>query len=631
MAHVSWYRKYRPQTFADVVGQSHIEQTLSNAVSEHAVAHLYLFTGPRGTGKTTTARILAKALNCEQGPTATPDDTCDQCRMITDGVHPDVQELDAASRRGIDDVREQIIGRVGYAPSRGSWKVYIIDEVHMLTREAFNALLKTFEEPPPHTVFVLCTTDPQKVPETIHSRCQRFDFHRISVEDIVERLRLIADAEGVTVPDGALVLIAKHARGGLRDAIGTLEQLSSFGGGTIAIEDVEGLLGEVDAELLFQAVELIIERDVTEAFRLVARLAEQGVDMSEFVKGLVRQARDIFVLAAAGADGAVDTTAADLGRLQSQASRLGTDRTARLLEVLGRLTTELRYAADQRLAVEVALTRMARPQADLTIEAIAERLDALEAGAPVRERAPVAAQPQATVAAPSAPQAGGASKSHGGRGARAARETGATAPGDGGAPDTAPVRGDGQVATVIDVVSVKRAWPAVLAEFKKARPSRSHLFNGTEVELVDGALVVEFPSDQGMLMKMAADAETMALLRQCVAAVLDADLLITYRLGRAGRSTERAVPDAPAGEAPSGDEGISADESVAPVGPVPSEDEGVGVVPEPGTPSTPDAPVAPAAPDAPPTPGAPLEHDDLEAQVIAELGASPVGDVTPEA
>ena len=239
--------------------------------------------------------------------------------------------------------------------------------------------------------------------------------------------------------------------------------------------------------------------------------------------------------------------------------------------------------------------------------------------------------PRAAAPAPSAPQAGGASKSHGGRGARAAHETGATAPGDGGAPDTAPVRGDGQVATVIDVVSVKRAWPAVLAEFKKARPSRSHLFNGTEVELVDGALVVEFPSDQGMLMKMAADAETMALLRQCVAAVLDADLLITYRLGRAGRSTERAVPDAPAGEAPSGDEGISADESVAPVGPVPSEDEGVGVVPEPGTPSTPDAPVAPAAPDAPPTPGAPLEHDDLEAQVIAELGASPVGDVTPEA
>lgn len=579
MAHLSWYRKYRPQTFSDVVGQEHIERTLSNAVSEGTVSHLYLFTGPRGTGKTTTARILAKALNCEQGPTPKPDDTCDQCRAIADGVHPDVQELDAASRRGIDDVREQIIGRVSFAPSRGTWKVYIIDEVHMLTREAFNALLKTFEEPPPNTIFILATTDPHKVPETIHSRCQRFDFRRISVEDIVGRLRHIADAEGVDVPDGALTLIARHARGGLRDAIATLEQLASFGGGVIALDDVEGLLGEVDAELLFGATELIIERDVAAAFRLVARLAEEGIDMSEFVKGLVRHMRDLFVIAAVGADGAVDTTSEDLGRIESQAARLGAERTARVLDVLARLTTELRYAADQRLTVEVALTRMARPQADLTLEALAERLTALEAGAPIRETlAPPPVVPRPASRAKASKPVPAESSTPAGE----ADEDADAAEPPARPPAAAPGGG-------LDVAAVKRAWPAVLAEFKKVRPSRSHLFTGTEVELADGTLVIEFPADQAFAMKLAAEGDTLELLRRSIASVLGVEPAIESRLGRAGSSDgSRAVP------------------VQAPVEPA----EDVGPTVAEGS-----APEAPAG---------------LEAQVIAELGAEIIEDVTPE-
>ena len=196
MAHQSLYRKYRPSTFDDVVGQQHIERTLRNAVGDGTVAHAYLFTGPRGTGKTTTARILAKALLCERGPTSEPDGTCEQCVEVAEGSHPDVFELDAASRTGVDNVREEIIGRVQFAPSRGRYKIYIIDEVHMLSTAAFNALLKTLEEPPPHVVFVLCTTHPNKVPETIHSRCQRFDFHRIGVDEIADRLRFIAESEG---------------------------------------------------------------------------------------------------------------------------------------------------------------------------------------------------------------------------------------------------------------------------------------------------------------------------------------------------------------------------------------------------------------------------------------------------
>ena len=542
MAHLSWYRKYRPQTFEDVVGQSHIERTLRNAVAEGAVAHAYLFTGPRGTGKTTTARILAKALNCEQGPTPTPDDTCEQCVAIAEGTHPDVLELDAASRRGIDDVREQIIGRVSFAPTRGGWKVYIIDEVHMLTREAFNALLKTFEEPPPHTVFVLCTTDAHKVPETIHSRCQTFDFRRLSVEEIVGRLRAIADAEGVTVPDSALTLIAKHALGGMRDAITTLEQLASFGGGTIAIEDVEGLLGEVDAELLFQAAELVLERDVVGAFRFVAGLTESGIDMSEFVKGLVGHFRDLFVIAAVGAEGAVDTTAEDLGRLESQAGRFGAPRIARILEILARLITELRYASDQRLAVEVALTRMTRPQADLTLESLAERVDALEAGAPIREvpiGPPTAASerdvnrtaPRTEVPGKTAPPAPPVSRPE---------EPASSPPQPAADVADAPSGREAASGHAMDIATVKRAWPAILAEFKKLKASRSQLFNGTEVEVSGTALIIEFPGDQAFSMNLAKDADTLALLRRSIAVVLGVEPPVEFRLGRSGASTPTA-------------------------------------------------------------------------------------------
>ena len=231
------YRKYRPQIFEDVVGQEHIERTIKNAIEQDKVSHAYLFTGPRGTGKTTTARLLAKALLCEHGPTPEPDGTCDDCVMIANGEHPDVYELDAASRTGVENVREEIIGRVQFAPTRGRYKIYIIDEVHMLSTAAFNALLKTLEEPPSHVVFILATTDPQKVPETIHSRCQRFDFRRISQEALVSRLGAVCVSEGVEFEGEALDLIAHRAEGGMRNALTSLEQLIAFGEGKVTLED----------------------------------------------------------------------------------------------------------------------------------------------------------------------------------------------------------------------------------------------------------------------------------------------------------------------------------------------------------------------------------------------------------
>ena len=300
------YRKYRPQIFEDVVGQEHIERTIKNAIGQDKVSHAYLFTGPRGTGKTTTARLLAKALLCEKGPTAEPDGTCNDCVAIANGEHPDVYELDAASRTGVENVREEIIGRVQFAPTRGRYKVYIIDEVHMLSTAAFNALLKTLEEPPSHVVFILCTTDPQKVPETIHSRCQRFDFRRISAEAIVSRLGAVCVAEGVEFEGEALDLIAHRAEGGMRNALTSLEQLIAFGEGKVTMEVAERLLGSLDSSDLAAIVRAIGTRDVASCFRWTAEYVETGADLAQFVRDLAEHIRNMYVLALAGDDVALE-------------------------------------------------------------------------------------------------------------------------------------------------------------------------------------------------------------------------------------------------------------------------------------------------------------------------------------
>ncbi|MDF1541966.1 MAG: DNA polymerase III subunit gamma/tau [Anaerosomatales bacterium] len=519
MAHQSLYRKYRPQSFEDVVGQSHVTRTLRNAVAEGTVAHAYLFTGPRGTGKTTTARILAKALQCEKGPTPEPDGTCEQCVDVTEGRHPDVYELDAASRTQVDIVREEIIGRLAYAPTRGHWKVYIIDEVHMLSTHAFNALLKSIEEPPSHTVFILCTTHPHKVPETIHSRCQRFDFHRIGMEDIVERLALIAEREHMTVAEGTLALVAKHAGGGMRDAISTLEQLAAFTGGDISLDDVEGLLGEVDSALLFELADLVAARDVAAAFRFVARLSSSGVDIPEFVREFVGHVRNLYVVSAVGdPTGIIDMTSADAARLTGQAVTFGPDRLSRVLDVLGELVGELRWSPDPRLALEVALTRLARPQGEVTLEALAERIAALETGVSLTPPPAPAAVTQTPECRPEPPAP-------------------VPVPEPVAAPEPAPAPPVVEPTVMtggLDRARAKRAWPGVIAEVRKLKPPRAAIFDGTEVD-VDGdgeTLVVEFPADAGFKMRQASDGENTQLLRRSLATVLGGAPPFRFQLGR---------------------------------------------------------------------------------------------------
>ena len=395
------YRKYRPQTFEDVVGQTHIERTLKNAIEQDKVGHAYMFCGPRGTGKTTTARLLAKALLCEKGPTPAPDGTCEQCLAIAEGNHPDVYELDAASRTGVDNVREEIIGRVQYAPTRGRYKVYIIDEVHMLSIAAFNALLKTLEEPPSHVVFIMCTTDPQKVPETIQSRCQRFDFHRLSNEEIIARLGAVCTAEDVQFEGDALDLVAHRAQGGMRDALTMLEQLIAFGDGNVTMEVANDVLGSLDVDDMSGIVRSIATRDAAACFTWVSEYVETGADLARFVRDLAVYVRDLYVLSLTDGAVAVNAPQSSLPRMSGEAQMFGIDRLAYILRVLGDLNTELRTSANPRLSFEIGLTRMVRPQSDLTLESLAARVEVLErALAQGAAAAPAAAQPAAMAQQP---------------------------------------------------------------------------------------------------------------------------------------------------------------------------------------------------------------------------------------
>lgn len=412
----SLYRKYRPLTFDSVVGQQHIVSTLEHAITEGRLSHAYLFCGPRGTGKTTMARILAKALLCRNAEAARaegasgcmPDGTCEECELIAEGNHPDVYELDAASRTGVDNVREEIINSVNFAPVRGKYKIYIIDEVHMLTTAAFNALLKTLEEPPAHVIFVLCTTDPQKILETILSRCQRFDFHRIGNEDIEHRLAYVCEQEGFDYDDDALAIVARHAKGGMRDALSTLEQLSVFGNGSVHADDARSLLGEVSDQILGEFSRAVADRDVAELYGLIRAQVEEGNDLLELTRDLVAHVRDVYVACVAGARAELFEGGSEQAEaLAAEAAAFGehpADRLARVLTVLDDVALEMRGASDVRLVLEIACTRLARPEADITIEALAERVARLEAmvanaAVPASVAAAQAAAPAASVPA----------------------------------------------------------------------------------------------------------------------------------------------------------------------------------------------------------------------------------------
>lgn len=581
----SLYRKYRPLTFDSVVGQQHIVSTLEHAITEGRLSHAYLFCGPRGTGKTTMARILAKALLCRNAEAARaegasgcmPDGTCEECELIAEGNHPDVYELDAASRTGVDNVREEIINSVNFAPVRGKYKIYIIDEVHMLTTAAFNALLKTLEEPPAHVIFVLCTTDPQKILETILSRCQRFDFHRIGNEGIEHRLAYVCEQEGFDYDDEALAIVARHAKGGMRDALSTLEQLSVFGNGSVHADDARSLLGEVSDQILGEFSRAIADCDVAELYGLIRAQVEEGNDLLELTRDLVAHVRDVYVACVAGARAELFEGGSEQAEaLAAEAAAFGehpADRLARVLTVLDDAALEMRGASDVRLVLEIACTRLARPEADLTIEALAERVARLEAmvangAVPASVAAAQAAAPAASVpaaaqqptlisgaraAAPAASAAPAATSARQGgmpwdRGAAvptaqpaprsasvSASKPAAPAPQPvaAPAPATAPApkpqsnnaaqvaaAGAAETPAVEDAGELQRKWAEVVERVKARQASYAGLLLNARATADDGSkLTVSFPAGSTFAIKMLGRADTQSVVLPTVCAV----------------------------------------------------------------------------------------------------------------
>ena len=373
-------RKWRPQQFGDVVGQDHVTQTLSNAITSERIAHAYLFVGPRGIGKTSVARILAKCLNCAEGPTVTPCDKCDSCREVMGGTSLDVLEIDGASNNGVEQVRD-LRETVKYAPARGKYKVYIIDEVHMLSTAAFNALLKTLEEPPPHVKFVFATTEPERILPTIVSRCQRFDLRRIPLPLIIERLELIAKSEKVKVDDDALLAVARGAEGGLRDAESALDQLISFKGKDIGEADVLAVFGLVARSTLEDMADKILEGDIKSLIRLVAGLDEAGKDLQRLVLELLSHFRNLLVcLNVDDVSEGLDLTDAQAECLERQAGKTDTARALRVAQILSETEEKMRQTLSKRTLVEMALIRCARASTVVSLEDILDRINALRGG-----------------------------------------------------------------------------------------------------------------------------------------------------------------------------------------------------------------------------------------------------------
>lgn len=394
-------RKWRPQQFDDVVGQEHITQTLVNAIKTKRIAHAYLLVGPRGTGKTTTARILAKALNCEKGPTPTPCDKCANCVEITGGGSLNVLEYDAASNTQVDKIRELIIENVKYAPTSGKYKIYIVDEVHMLSQGSFNALLKTLEEPPEHVIFVFATTEVSKLPLTILSRCQRFDFRRLATSLIVKHLATIAKDEKVQIEEAALLAIARGSEGCMRDALSTTDQLISFCGSKIAEDDVLGMFGLAAHERIVELAGAILDGKTNGALKMLNDLAESGKDLQRLLAEMTEHFRNLLVVKIAGGQGgAVDATDAEMAELKKQSASADADALLRILEVLTGAEGRLKYTASKRILFEVTLIKATQAREAAGIDVVLQKLNSLRGGAPPPTSGSAVAAATKPVAAP---------------------------------------------------------------------------------------------------------------------------------------------------------------------------------------------------------------------------------------
>jgi DNA polymerase-3 subunit gamma/tau len=515
------YRKYRPQGFDEVVGQEAVVRTLQNAVEHGQVRQAYLFAGPRGTGKTSTARILAKALNCAgtPGPSPSPDKTCSVCLAIANGTSLDVVEMDAASQRGIDDVRE-IRERVVLQPVEGRYKIYILDEAHQLTDAAWQALLKLIEEPPPHLVFVFCTTELQKVLATVRSRCQTFVFQRPRLQEVVTLLRRVAEGEGIQAQDSALSLIARSARGSFRDAVSTLDQLAAATNNSIDAQSVLQLVGAVEEESLLRLCDMVVDRDTAGALLFVEELAERGQDLGRVVTDLIEHLRHLLLVQHMGhVPDSLPVTEDAKELLREQANQLPEPTVLRLIDLLAIAVDDIRQGADPRLPLELALVKVTRPHADLSRESLAHRVEILEA------RGPAVTAHSEAVAEPARPEP----------------------------PRAVPVSvpaSDPPETRHVELEQVAEAWDRGILDAVRERsiPVASLLTEARPTDLAEDTLTLEFPAGADFHRRQVAEPQNIGLLRDALYEVTGRKLVVVLESREADADADETPDDEPAGE-----------------------------------------------------------------------------------
>ncbi|MFA5042772.1 MAG: DNA polymerase III subunit gamma/tau [Kiritimatiellia bacterium] len=534
MAYEVLARKWRPKQFQDVVGQDHVIQTLTNAIRLNRVAHAYLFVGPRGIGKTSIARIFAKALNCKTGMTPAPCDQCDACKEITAGSSLDVRELDAASNRGIDEIRA-LRDTIKYMPTQ-RFKIYIIDEVHMLTTEAFNALLKTLEEPPAHIKFFMATTEPQKIPATILSRCQRFDLRRIPAALLIERLRLIAGSEGVTIDDDAVLAVARAAEGGLRDAESALDQLISFQGKDIHEADVLAVFGLVSRQTLATLSTALLKGDIAGVIQQVEALDKNGKDMQRLLQELLEHIRNLLVyLQAGGGLASLDLTPAQVAELKAQAALTQVDRLLRLADILMETMDRLPYALSKKTLLETALIRCSRAAVVVSLDEILRRIEELK-----RSMGDGCAAPEAQVrpAAIAANSSVGISKHSGSNepqprpsGVGAVRENGKVA--EGLIPPTAKCAAQPEAAAPSgdELAHLTKVWPELVEKVGKAVAlAKGCLLDARPVAVAGDRVTIGFDPEFAAHMEQAGLPRTRAALQKNIDDVLRRSVTVEFKL-----------------------------------------------------------------------------------------------------